>query len=408
MIQATGIGNSTVEQELDRLQQIKISANPIGIEEFESRIAKAAQLMNSLGIDAIYLHAGTNLYYFTGMKWGQSERMVGCILTADGLLHFIAPRFEEGTINEFMLIKGKIHCWEEHESPYKLFFSILKEEGISNARIAIDEQTPFFVTNGLDLVNHNSMQFIDAKPITAGCRMSKSRHELDIMQTAMDITLEVQKSAASILRPGIKSEEVVSFIHQAHKACGISSGSYFCIVLFGVDSSFPHGVKKPKALDDGEIVLIDTGCQLHGYISDITRSYVYGTPTSEHRTIWSIEKETQQAAFEAAILGNPCSDIDDATRKSLVKNGLGPNYTLPGTPHRTGHGIGLDIHEWPYIVKGNPTTLEAGMTFSNEPMICVPQKFGIRLEDQIYMDENGANWFTQPSSSIENPLNYLK
>jgi len=407
-MQGIGIGASTVEKELDRLQHIKISAEPILTQEFENRIQKATQIMSSLDIDAVYLHAGTNLYYFTGMRWGQSERMVGCILTADGKLHFIAPRFEEGTINEFMLIKGDIHCWEEHESPYALFFHILKEAGISTGTIGIDEQTPFFVTNGLQLLNRDSIEVIDAKPVTAGCRMSKSRNELNIMQAAMDITLEVQKSAAAILRPGITSEAVVSFIHQAHKTCGISTGSYFCIVLFGVDSSFPHGVKTPKALEDGEIVLIDTGCQLHGYISDITRSYVYGTPSSEQRHIWNIEKETQQAAFEAAVLGNPCSDIDDAVRESLVKNGLGPNFALPGTPHRTGHGIGLDIHEWPYIVKGNTRLLQSGMTFSNEPMICVPQKFGIRLEDHIYMDENGANWFTKPSSSIENPMNYPK
>lgn len=404
MTQGIGIGHSTIEKELDRLQQVRISAQPIAVEEFENRIKKAVQLMNSHGIDAVYLHAGTNLYYFTGMQWNPSERMVGALLTVDAKLHFIAPRFEEGTINDFMLIKGKIHCWEEHESPYELFFHILKEEGIGKATIGLDEQTPFFISNGLQLINQ-TITIVDAKAITAGCRMSKSGKELDIMQAAMDITLEVQQSAAAILRPGIKAEEVVSFIDKAHKACGISTGSYFCIVLFGVDSSFPHGVKKPKALDEGEIVLIDTGCRLHGYLSDITRSYVYGTPSSQQRKIWSIEKETQQAAFEAAILGNPCSDIDDATRKSLEKNGLGPHYALPGTPHRTGHGIGLDIHEWPYIVKGNNTILEPGMTFSNEPMICVPQKFGIRLEDHIYMDENGANWFTKPSSSIENPLN---
>ncbi len=401
----TGIGTSTIAQELDRLQHIQMTAPPIEKQEFSKRISKATQLMQTQNIDAMYVHAGTNLYYFTGMRWSSSERMVGCIITADGGLHFIAPRFEEGTIQEFMMLEGEVHCWEEHESPYALFFDILNQVGITKGAIGIDESTPFFITNGLQLVN-STIQLIDAKPITAGCRMSKSANELRIIQAAMDITLEVQKSTAAILRPGITSEAVVAFIDQAHRQCGISSGSYFCIVLFGVDSSFPHGVKKPKALDDGEVVLIDTGCMMHGYISDITRTYVYGTPTAEQSRIWSIEKATQQAAFEAAILGNPCSDIDDAARACLVKHGLGPSYQLPGTPHRTGHGIGLDIHEWPYIVKNNIETLKPGMTFSNEPMICVPEQFGIRLEDHIYMDENGANWFTQPSLSIQNPLNY--
>ena len=401
----TGIGSSTIELELERLQQIKITAPPIEKQEFTSRINKAMHFMKEQGLSAMYVHAGTNLYYFTGMRWSASERMVGCLVTADGALHFIAPRFEEGTIQDFMLLEGKVHCWEEHESPYALFFDILNQIGITKGTIGIDESTPFFITNGLQLVN-NTIRMVDAKEITAGCRMSKSKNELRIIQAAMDITMEVQKSAGAILRPGITSHEVVGFIDKAHQQCGISSGSYFCIVLFGVDSSFPHGVKKPKALDDGEVVLIDTGCMMHGYISDITRSYVYGTPTAEQSRIWSIEQATQQAAFEAAVLGNPCSDIDDAARACLVRHDLGPAYALPGTPHRTGHGIGLDIHEWPYIVKNNDEQLKPGMTFSNEPMICVPEQFGMRLEDHIYMDENGANWFTQPSLSIQNPLNY--
>lgn len=399
-----GIGNSTKKEQIDRLSLNKPAVKRIQSNEYSDRIRKACSFMDQHNVKAVYLNAGTNLYYFTGMKWNPSERMVGAIITNQAKIHYIAPRFEEGTVSEFLVTPGKIHCWEEHESPYMLFHEILSDLGISDGKIAIDESTPFFISHGLNNLP-SELSLIDATPITAGCRMQKSQTEIDIMQAAMNITIEVQKAAGSILYPGISAQEVSNFINECHIASGIPSGSYFCIVLFGVDSSFPHGVKQPKSLEEGEVVLIDTGCTLHGYISDITRSYVFGEPNDHQRKIWDIEQQTQQAAFEAARLGQPCSNIDDAARACLVKNGLGPDYTLPGTPHRTGHGIGQDIHERPYIVRGNDTILKTGMTFSNEPMICVPDAFGIRLEDHIYMDDAGANWFTQPSESIDNPFN---
>ncbi|HCD57275.1 MAG TPA: X-Pro dipeptidase, partial [Halieaceae bacterium] len=198
--------------------------------------------------------------------------------------------------------------------------------------------------------------------------------------------------------------EVTAFIHEAHKRVGAPAGSYFCIVLFGPDSAFPHGVAQPKALDEGDMVLIDTGCQLHGYISDITRSYVLGEPSAQQREIWNLEKAAQQAAFEAAQIGASCGSVDDAARAVLAAGGLSPDYQLPGLPHRTGHGIGLDIHEWPYLVRDNSTPLAPGMCFSNEPMICVPGAFGVRLEDHFYMTENGPRWFTQPARSVDDPF----
>ena len=203
---------------------------------------------------------------------------------------------------------------------------------------------------------------------------------------------------------GISAQEVTNFIHEAHIRYGAPNGSYFCIVLFGVDSSFPHGVKAPNDLAENDVVLIDTGCSLHDYISDITRTYVFGKPNEEQIKIWDLEKETQLAAFEAAQLGHKCEEIDNASRKTLEASGLGPDYKLPGLPHRTGHGLGLDIHEWPYIVRNDHTVLAAGMCFSNEPMICVPNEFGIRLEDHIYMTENGPKWFSQPAYTIEDPF----
>ncbi|WP_299891237.1 Xaa-Pro peptidase family protein [uncultured Lacinutrix sp.] len=398
-----GIGGSTIEAELKAIKPKAHLVKPIKKEEFQRRISNACKIMKTENVQVMYLHAGTNLYYFTGMRWNSSERMVGALLFPNGTLQYIVPEFEKGTILDFMRIEGKICCWKEHESPYQLFTQILIENGVAKGTISIDEATPFFITNGIT-ISQDNYKLIDAKPITAGCRMLKSNAEIAIMQVAMDITLEVQKAAARILRVGISAKEVRDFINQAHIRYGVPSGSYFCIVLFGVDSSFPHGVKSPKNLEENEVVLIDTGCVLHDYISDITRTYVYGEANDLQRRIWNIEKETQQAAFNAAQLGNTCASIDIASRKILESYNLGPDYKLPGLPHRTGHGIGLDIHEWPYIVRNDQTVLRPGMTFSNEPMICVPNEFGIRLEDHIYMTEEGPKWFTKPMHSIDDPF----
>jgi len=406
-MQTYGIGGSTIATELNAIKPLAQDVQPIQNEEFEARIRKACGLMQKHNIAAVYLHAGTNLFYFTGMKWHPSERMVGALLFPDGRLCFIAPEFEKGTVLDFMRIEGEVYCWEEHENPYELFGNILKQQGIRNGEIAIDEATPFFITNGITTYQKEYI-LIDAKPITAGCRMIKSAQEIAIMQAAMDITLEVQKAAALILRIGISVKEVTDFIYEAHQRYGIPSGSYFCIVLFGVDSSFPHGVKTPKNLEENEVVLIDTGCVLYDYISDITRTYVYGQASETQRRIWAIEKETQQAAFDAAQLGSSCASVDIAARKVLESHHLGPDYKLPGLPHSTGHGIGLNIHEWPYIVRNDLTILEPGMCFSNEPMICVPDAFGIRHEDHIYMTAEGPKWFTQPMHTIEDPFGLTK
>ncbi|MBA6152883.1 M24 family metallopeptidase [Gelidibacter maritimus] len=402
-MKTTGIGGSTIEAELNAITPKAHLVKPIQKSEFYARIDKACKLMQEHKGEVMYLDAGTNLYYFTGTKWSSSERMVGALLFPDGSLHYIAPNFERGTILDFMEVEGVIHGWEEHESPYQLLAQVCSENGVDKGVILIDESTPFFISDGIAKAN-SKFELVNSKPITAGCRMVKSEAEIAIIQHVMNITLEVQKAVARILHVGISAKEVTDFIHEAHKRYGIPSGSYFCIVLFGVDTSFPHGVKTPKDLEDGEMVLIDTGCELHGYLSDITRTYVYGTIKASQRRIWNIEKETQLAAFDAAQLGNTFSSIDNASRVVIEAHGLGPDYELPGLPHRTGHGIGLDIHEWPYVIRNEETVIEPGMCFSIEPMLCVPDEFGIRLEDHIYMTEQGPKWFTQPMHSIDNPF----
>ncbi|MDH4556583.1 aminopeptidase P family protein [Pseudomonas sp. BN417] len=398
-----GVGGKTPEQALAGLASMTAGAEPIGLGEYQARIAKAQGLMREQGLAAIYLNAGSNLRYFTGVKWSPSERMVGAVLPANGPLAYIAPAFEEGTIRDFREVEGGLHTWQEHESPYRLLLDVLQGMGVApGAVVGLCPSLAFFMFDGIRRLG-SGCEFVDAARVIDPCRFHKSTAELALMQQAKDMTLEVHKAAASILREGISTLEVAEFIHQAHRKVG-APGSTFCIVLFGEASAFPHGVKHAQVLKDGDMVLIDTGCQLHGYQSDITRSYVFGTPSERQRTLWNAEKAAQQAAFEAARLGEPCQVVDAAARRSLEAAGLGPDYQLPGLPHRTGHGIGLDIHEGPYLVRGDKTPLAEGMCFSNEPMICVPGEFGIRLEDHFYMTAQGPRWFTQPSHSIDDPF----
>ncbi len=398
-----GVGGSTVEIELSKFKNRTLGAKAIGLSEYKERAARAGALMAQEGFDAIYVHAGTSLYYFTGTPWHPSERIVGALIFPNGALEFISPQFEEGTLKGFMTLEGPVNCWEEHEDPYALFGTILSNYGLSEGKVGLDEQIPFFMSELLSAANPK-FDFVSGKPVITGCRSIKSADEIALIKLAMDITLDVHKAAAKIMRPGISSQEVVDFIEEAHIRSGVASGNYFCIVLFGVDTSFPHGVKAPQNLVENGMVLVDTGCQLNGYISDLTRAYVYGEISERQRQIWNIERQAQQVAFDAAKTGKPCGDLDVEVRKYLESQGLGPEYKLPGLPHRTGHGIGLDIHESPNLVGNDRTPLVPGQCFSVEPMICMPGEFGIRLEDHIYMTEDGPKWFTEPCKSVEDPF----
>lgn len=402
-----GVGGSTAQQELAKLSDMTGNVVAIKHEEFVDRIAKAQQIMQTEGIEAIYVNAGTNLYYFTGIRWGVGERMVGAVIPAKGDVEFIAPNFELDTLLGFMNVKGKINTWHEDENPSELIATMLKEMGITSGTVGIDESTAFFMFDGIRKAAPQ-FDYIDAKAVTAGCRSCKSSNEIALLQRAKDMTMEVHKAAARILRKDISVTEVEAFIHEAHFKVGAPAGSYFCIVLFGEDSAYPHGVKSPKNLSMNDTVLIDTGCQLQGYNSDITRTYAFGEPSDRQRQVWNSEKAAQAAAFEAAQLGKTCASVDKAARDMLEKDGYGPGYDIPGLPHRTGHGVGLDIHEWPYLVLNDHTPLAKGMCFSNEPMLCVPGEFGVRLEDHFYMGESGPIWFTEPSYSIDDPFGYVK
>lgn len=398
-----GVGGCDPDTELRKLVDMSSGVMPVTQSEYEIRIRKAQALMKEQGVDVLYANAGTNMLYFTGTRWRPSERMVGVLIPQTGSVEYITPVFETGTLAQYVRIQGVVNGWEEHESPYRLVANILQKKYGKNLTIALDESSAFFISDGLANALPNA-RIINAACITAALRMIKSDAELALMQRAKDMTLEVQKSAARILTPGISTVEVSRFIHLAHQRVGAPEGSFFVIVLFDEATAYPHGVKEPQTLNEGDMVLIDTGCQLHDYISDITRSYVFGEPDARQRQVWNAEKTAQTAAFDAAKIGSTCASIDRAARASLEQNGFGPDYKLPGLPHRTGHGIGLDIHEWPYLNCGDQTLLQTGMCFSNEPMICIPGEFGVRLEDHFYMTRSGPRWFTGPSATIDDPF----
>jgi Xaa-Pro dipeptidase len=313
----------------------------------------------------------------------------------------ICPRFELGSLQASLGVEAEVALWEEHESPYALVAQVLTKLGAKT--LAIDPALPFSAFEGLRLVAPGITP-INGTLVIDGCRMIKSPAELALMSQAKAMTLEVHRRAARILREGITTTAVRRFIDQAHRALGADDGSSFCAVQFGLASAYPHGLPGEQTLAKGDIVLIDTGCRVQGYNSDITRTYVFGDPNPEQRRVWDVEKRAQAAAFAAVKPGVPCEEIDAAARKVLADAGFGPDYELPGLPHRTGHGIGLSIHEAPYLVRGDKTPLAPGMCFSNEPMIVVPETFGVRLEDHFHVTQDGAAWFTEPQPSLDEPF----
>lgn len=402
---AIGIGGSTPERELAGLADMTASAEKIGRDEYCDRIQRAQRAMVRQGVDAVFLYAGANLEYFTGVSWRPSERTVGAVLMPDGPPRYVAPWFELETFREFAVVDGDVHTWHEHESPFTLVDGLLRDGAGARRVVGIDEAAPFFVFDGLREAGGDH-RYVSAAAITAPCRRLKSPAEIALLQCAKSLTLEVHKAAARCLRPGMSTVEVAEFIDRAHRAAGATGGSAFCIVLFGSATAFPHGVKRAQILQPQDWVLIDTGCRVHGYHSDITRTYPFGSPSARQRDAWMVEQEAQQAAFDAAVPGARCEDADTAARRVLERHGFGPDYRLPGLPHRTGHGCGLEIHESPYLVRGDRTVLEAGMVFSNEPMLVLPGEFGVRLEDHVLVTEDGPRWFTAPSPSIDDPFGY--
>ena len=398
---ASQIGGLPLTEAQARLQPWPERAAPIGAGEYQQRLEQARRLMRARGDQALLVTAGASLRYFAGIPWGASERLVALLLRLDGEPQLICPAFEEGSLRHELKIPADLLLWEEHEDPQRRVADAMSAAGAR--RLALDPAAPYLVFERLrQAVPHG--EIVDATPVIDGCRMCKSPAELALMQQATAMTLTIQRLAAGILHEGISTGELKRFIDQAHRALGADGGSTFCMVQFGHATAYPHGIPGEQRLAANELVLIDTGCSVQGYQSDITRSYVFGTPSAEQARIWALEQAAQQAAFDAVRPGVACADVDAAARRVLEAAGLGPDYRLPGLPHRTGHGCGLSVHETPYLVRGNETPLAPGMCCSNEPMIVIPDRFGIRLEDHFHVTEDGAAWFTQPSPAIDQPF----
>lgn len=371
---------------------------PISVAERRERVAGLRRGMEAAGVESVLLGSTTSLRYFTGLDWYASERLVGALVHASGGLEYITPRFELEKIEGLVSLPGDILTWEEDDSPWRLLADRIGTAG----RMAVDERMALAMYRSLR-AEIDDARLADAGPMINALRSRKSPAEIALMGHAKAITIEVHRRAHGQLRAGQRASEVVRFIDEQHRALG-GSGNSFCIVSFGADTSLPHGGEGDRSLAHGDVVLIDTGTRIDGYSSDITRTYVFGEATPDVRRVWEAEKRAQAAAFEAARPGVPCEAVDAAARRSLEADGFGPGYSLPGLPHRTGHGIGLDIHEGPYLVKGDATPLAASMCFSNEPMIVVPGRFGVRLEDHFHMTETGPQWFTQPQHTLDEPF----
>ena len=356
--------------------------------------------MREQRIDAMFLESGTSMFYYTGVRWGLSERPFGVVIPARGDPAWISPAFEEQRARELIMPGGDVRVWQEDEDPCALIAGVLRDRGVATGRVGIEERVRFFIVDGLRASSR--AEFVSATPVTAGCRMIKSPAELALMQRANDITLKAIQAALRTLTEGMTQSDLDANVGAATTALG---GRYDgALVSFGAATAFPHGSRESQKLREGDAVLIDGGCTVDGYTSDITRTTVFGTPTARQREIWDLEQRAQTAAFEAAQPGATCHAVDAAARKVITDAGFGPGYTLPGLPHRTGHGIGLDGHEWTNFVRGNMTRLQPGMCFSDEPTIAIYGEFGIRLEDCLYITESGPVLFTKQSPSIEAPF----
>ena len=372
--------------------------------ERSKRLDDLRQVMKRTRADATVITPGSSMRYFFGEALYESERFVGAVITGDQVV-FVCPKFEDTALIAKLPMKLDMAYWEEHESPYTLIGSILA--GARSNTCLLDPNCSyghaaklFQALSGLNA----PIKYESADRAISGLRAQKSAVELELMKAAKLLTLEVHKSIFSWIKPGMAASEVIAKIDALHRQGGADNGSSFCAVQFGEATAHPHGVPGDPVLQARELILIDTGCTVDGYNSDITRTYALDHVEQEIEKLWCVEKEAQQAAFNLAAPGIACENVDKAARDVLISHGLGPDYNLPGLPHRTGHGIGLDIHEGPYLVKGDNTPLAPGMCFSNEPMIVVPGRFGIRLEDHFFITPTGAEWFTQPQDSLYCPF----
>jgi len=385
------------------LKPMRDGVQPISADERRGRIEKARTLMAANKIDALMLTGGTSLVYFSGMQWGLSERLFAMILPAKGDTFYVSPAFEEERARE-QIAKGPlgqsadVRTWEEHESPYERVAQGLRDRGMASGRLGIEETVRFVFSDGVAQAAP-AVKLVSATPVTAGCRVTKDSHELALMRHASAVTLKAYEAAYRALKEGMTQNDFQGLVQQAHRRLGYSGSAG---VQIGQYSALPHGSLTPQVVKEGTILLIDGGCSVEGYVSDISRTFVLGKPTDKMKKVFEIELRAQTAALKAARPGLPCEAVDAAARKVIEDAGYGPGYKY--FTHRVGHGMGMDGHEWPYLVKGNTLPLAPGMTFSDEPGIYIRGEFGVRLEDDMVITDTGAELFTPQSPSLEDPF----
>lgn len=396
-----GFASAQTGVDADGMRNLAANAKPISAEERRARVAKAGALMRANDIDVVLIEAGSSLVYFTGIHWWRSERLTGAVITREGEIAVVTPFFEEPSVRETLELDAQVLTWNEDEDPLALIGDWLGKRGLAKGKIGIEETVRYFAVDGLQHAMPDA-DLVSANPVVRGCRMIKSPAELALMQVANDITLAAYRHMYRKIEAGMTPADVGKLINGATVAMG--GNPEFALVLLGEASAYPHGTGKPQAVREGEVVLLDCGCNVHGYQSDISRSFVFGEANEEQRLVWNRMRKGQQIAFEAAQVGTEAGKVDDAVRAYYETLGYGPGYQLPGTSHRTGHGIGLDGHEPVNLVHGETTKLAPGMCFSDEPGIYIPGDFGIRIEDCFHMTENGPRWFSTPPNSIDDPI----
>ncbi|MDQ3069406.1 MAG: Xaa-Pro peptidase family protein [Acidobacteriota bacterium] len=388
---------------ISALTSMREQASPITAAERRTRIEKARRLMAANKLDALMLCSGTSLVYFTNIRWSGGERLFTCVIPAKGDPFFVCPAFEEDRAREQIALgpfagTADVRTWHEHESPYERVAQGLRDRGISTGRLGVEETAKFVFSDGVAQATRG-LSLVSGTPVTAGCRTIKDAHELALMQLASTVTLKAYEAAYRALEEGMTQNAFADLVSAAHARLGFTGGAG---VQVGEYSALPHGSIQPQIIREGAILLIDGGCSVEGYASDISRTFVLGKATDKMKRVFDIERRAQDAALAAARPGVACEAVDAAARKVIVEAGYGPGYTY--FTHRVGHGMGMDGHEWPYLTRGNTLPLAPGMTFSDEPGIYLRGEFGVRLEDDMYITDTGAKLFTPQSESLEQPF----
>jgi len=389
------------EPDLSELSDITAGAVPIGPEERAGRLARAQGLMKANGIGAILIEPGSTMVYFTGVQWWRSERLTAVIIPVEGQPCIVTPYFEEPSVRETLAVPAEIRVWQEDRNPLAVVAGFLRDRKLAGRPVGIEETARFFAFDGLQQALPG-VRLVSANPVVRGCRMVKTAPEIALMQLATDVTMAAYRWVYPRVEAGMTGAEIGALMNAATRKLG--GAPEFSMALIGEASAYPHGSKQVHRVADGQVVLMDCGCTVEGYQSDVSRSWVHGAPSAEQSKVWDTVAKGQQVALAAARIGAPAGSIDDAVRRFYESQGYGPGYRLPGLSHRTGHGIGMDGHEPVNLVRGEATPLATGMCFSDEPGLYLPGKFGIRIEDCFHMTEAGPVWFSTPPRRIEAPI----